>query len=120
MKAKSGLVTLVFLLLFAACAPSLQQNISNPDMVGRLQEGVTTQNEVLQMFGDPDTRSSSTSGDMWIYNITKDRKLTFGQSVASVLISANPADLYSLTLAFDKSGVLKYKDITQTGYLRKL
>ncbi len=117
MKAKS-VVTIVFLLLFVACAPSLQQNISDPGMVQRLQEGVTTQNEVLQMFGEPDTRSSSTVGDVWIYSITKDRKLNFGQSLASALISANPADMYTLSLTF-KDGVLTYKNITQTGYLRK-
>lgn len=104
------LISLGFcLFLLAACATSGTETIKDENRIGQLRKGVTTQNQVFNLFGEPQIRTKTDEGtEKWeyAYTYTELKGATFIPFVGLFAGGAN-ADVNTLEIEFDKQNVIK-------------
>ena len=86
-----------------------------------LAAGQTTEMQALARFGAPRTKASNNSGDTWTYYLWKDPSPTSPISYLPLIQLAyitSSTGTKQLNLLFDKSGILRGWDYTQTNVPR--
>jgi outer membrane protein assembly factor BamE (lipoprotein component of BamABCDE complex) len=76
------------------------------DKVNQIQPGLTTEQDVLRMFGVPSTKTLDTSGRMvlsWIFSSASAKPQTF-IPVAGAFVGGYNTRLQQLTILIDKKG----------------
>ena len=89
------LLTVCAILLVASCVSVSSGKHLDPDLIATIKPGVTTESQMLQMFGEPTTRSLNAEGQKalgWIYTKSKETnpfEFQLQQQILSVTISDN-------------------------------
>lgn len=66
-KVKSVVLTFFMMVTLTACLPGMGPSFSRDEVSKKLIVGITTQEEVRSMYGDPNEISKSHKGDIWTY-----------------------------------------------------
>ena len=112
-----GLPLLILVLILSSCASSqpIQKSNLTPGVVEtKVVKGVTTQNEILEIFGAPNIVTKNKGGnEVWTYDkVSMEQKasdvygtlILFGGSMARASSSART---FTLMIEFDESKVVK-------------
>ncbi|MCK4326362.1 hypothetical protein KAW55_06365 [bacterium] len=136
----SGLVLAIFLLLASGCATyTIRKDFGTITLttnnITKIQKGVTTQQDILEIFGEPFSKSYlGELGWMWTYTRTiseKERKDSIDdirrgfKAGAMESLGAGPIrelpdiTCYSLTVMFDEMGKVKDYHYTEVKPIQK-
>ena len=64
----------LWILIFLLCLCSCNKNDSKQENLTRIQKGITTESEIIQLFGEPDSIVNGARTDVLNYNkVTKDQ-----------------------------------------------
>ena len=85
----------LFLLFLLSCFRQGQPAIMDKELISQLKPGVTNSQQVISLFGNPQKRMTTNTGDEeWEYFYAKN-------------VTAFSGEAHALKLQFDRSGVLK-------------
>ena len=113
------LMLVVGLLNGCATGDALTTNYGTKELtqenVGKIIKGKTTQNEVLEIFGEPMSKTQSGIINMWIYSrsITK----SIDNNIWAPEIKAMS---YGLTVMFDEKGIVKDYSYSEVNPMQKV
>jgi len=108
-------LSFAFALVSIACATSVMTVGRDFDItkVDQIQKGKTTQQEILNMFGVPWSKTTQEDSEIWSYGYTK----SVGRATSFIVTTSATAQAYSknLIVTFDSLGITKSFSHTVSG-----
>ena len=113
------LIPLISMLFFNGCAPVISSGKKfDLEQVPRIQDGRTTKEEVLSMFGQPSRKNLTGGTEMWMYTYTEMRRMrTFKESMDIYLgrsMSLQSPKAETLMITF-KNNVVQSHSVSVSG-----
>ncbi|MDE3268736.1 MAG: hypothetical protein OYH77_00450 [Pseudomonadota bacterium] len=106
---------IVFILLFSACTTTSEShgNLTYGMIKSKVKKGVTTQTELMKIFGSPNIVSKNKSGlEVWTYSRQSSQSkgggsfTTLGIVGGSSAYSSNSAASFDFIVTFDKNDIV--------------
>lgn len=101
-------IILVCFLFLAACATSGNPKIRDQKSVANIQKGITTKQDLVEMFGQPQAKNKQKDGvEKWsyVYSEAKVKGATF-IPIVGLFAGGATADVNTLEFEFDPNGVV--------------